>query len=92
MSSDCVQAQGLSSPLTTTEKLRETSDNVYIICNDKASTIQGFLRLGKKHLFLYPVRPDDVDSRTGMVQPGYIDWYLFRRLAVSTCFIFAPSV
>ncbi|CAM9210053.1 unnamed protein product [Sphacelaria rigidula] len=48
------QAQGLSSPLTTTEKLRETSDNVYIVCNDKADTIQGFLRLGEKHLFLYP--------------------------------------
>lgn len=49
------QAQGLSSAITTTDKLRVSNDRVYVICDGKGSLVKGFLRLGKKHLFLYPV-------------------------------------
>ncbi|CAM9277673.1 unnamed protein product [Hapterophycus canaliculatus] len=48
------KAQQQTAPLTTADKLRENADIVYIACDSTGGTVQGFLRLGRKHLFLYP--------------------------------------
>lgn len=50
-----LQAQQQTSPLTTADKIREKADTVYVMCDGSGKTMQGFLRLGRKHLFLYPV-------------------------------------
>ncbi|CAM9143645.1 unnamed protein product, partial [Choristocarpus tenellus] len=50
------QAQGLHSAITSMEKLKQNySHRVYIMCELAGKRILGFLKLGRKHLFLYGV-------------------------------------
>ena len=49
------QAQELAWPITTARKLRESADVVYVKCDETRQSLQGFLRLGWKHLFLCSV-------------------------------------
>ncbi|CAN0058404.1 unnamed protein product, partial [Ascophyllum nodosum] len=46
------KAQELAWPITTARKLRESADVVYVKCDETRQSLQGFLRLGWKHLFL----------------------------------------
>eukprot|EP00903_Cladosiphon_okamuranus_P007753 g7511.t1 len=48
------KAQEQTTPLTTAAKIRERADTVYVMCDGTGKTLQGFLRLGRKYLFLYP--------------------------------------
>lgn len=65
------QAQEQTTPLTTADKVRERADTIYVMCDGTGATLQAFLRLGRKHLFLYPVgaghihRRDILDSAYG---------------------------
>ncbi|CAM9405407.1 unnamed protein product, partial [Laminaria digitata] len=47
------EAQELSIPITTAGKVRESEQTVYVMCDQTGRSVQGFLRLGRKHLFLY---------------------------------------
>lgn len=55
------QAQQQTTPLTTADKLRAKDDILYIACDDTGGTLQGFLRLGRKYLFLYPVSVRNIE-------------------------------
>ncbi|CAM9598802.1 unnamed protein product, partial [Discosporangium mesarthrocarpum] len=50
-------AQGLLSPITSVNKLRASDGHkIYLMCDHEAKRVLGFLKVGRKHLFLFEVR------------------------------------
>ncbi|CAM9699086.1 unnamed protein product [Ectocarpus sp. 4 AP-2014] len=71
------KAQQQTTPLTTADKTRAKDDILYIACDGTGGTLQGFLRLGRKYLFLYP---DDNGSMIEKDTMCLLDFYVHESV------------
>lgn len=85
------QAQEQTTPLTTADKIRERADTVYVMCDGTGNTLQGFLRLGHKHLFLYPVSVQKRQYCPRFSCPHFIHTSESRGILWHICSILPPS-
>ncbi|CAM9675004.1 unnamed protein product [Ectocarpus sp. 12 AP-2014] len=73
------KAQQQTTPLTTADKIRAKDDILYIACDGTVGTLQGFLRLGRKYLFLYPPQ-DDNGSMIEKDTMCLLDFYVYESV------------
>ncbi|XP_058456967.1 alpha-tubulin N-acetyltransferase [Malaya genurostris] len=68
------QAQGLSNPVTTSQKLRNSDHHIYLMFepNDKHGLVVGILKVGRKSLYVF----DQTGETIHVTAPCVLDFYV----------------
>uniref|UniRef100_U5ELP6 Alpha-tubulin N-acetyltransferase n=1 Tax=Corethrella appendiculata TaxID=1370023 RepID=U5ELP6_9DIPT len=67
-------AQGLTNPVTTSQKLRNSDHSIYLLFepNDKNGLVVGYLKIGKKSLYVF----DQNGETQNVAAPCLLDFYI----------------